>query len=416
MKVNAGRTAYWAFLFSAVLFVILYLKWLTVTNWNGSILIVYSVIVLIWVMIRFWGGQFYRQPPANREYVPSVSVIVPAYNEEHFVEETVKKWLGQDYPKGAYEVIVVDDGSKDKTGEKLEKLVADSNELLKVFSYPENQGKRHAQKIGFEASRGDIVVIADSDSYPVDPESVRKIVQPFQDPKVGGVCGHTDVGNAVNWLTKLQKVKYWTAFSKYKSVEALTGGVICLSGCFSAIRKAALLPIMDEWYTQSFLGKRSFYGDDRNLTTLLLRSNWKTVYAPRAKAETFVPETFTKFWRQQVRWTKSYLRETYIEGKFIWKRPWIALMVYFGAFMTFSTFAVTIYTVYLLSFLFNSIPLTYIVGIFFISIMYAIDYRMNNKDNLWVFYPLWIVVYLGILVWKLPTAILTLKDNAWKTR
>lgn len=366
-------------------------------------------------MIRFWGGHFYKQPPVNREYAPSVSVVVPAYNEESVIEETVKKWMSQDYPRNAYEVIVVDDGSTDKTKEKLANLVTDSGGL-KVFSYRENKGKRHAQKIGFEASKGDIIVIADSDSYPVDSGSVKEIVQPFQNPKVGGVCGHTDVGNTVNWLTKLQKVRYWTAFSRYKSIEALTGGVVCLSGCFSAVRKAALLPIIDEWYNQTFLGKRSFYGDDRNLTTLLLRNNWETVYVPKATAETYAPENFKKFWQQQVRWTKSYLRETYIEGKFIWKRPWIALIVYIGAFMTFSTFIVAIYTVYLLSFLFNTIPLTYVVGILFISLMYAVDYRMNNKDNLWVFYPLWIAVYLAVLVWKLPAAILTIKDNAWKTR
>src|SRR6266566_5244733 len=176
----------------------------------------------------------------------------------------------------------------------------------------------------------------------------------------------------------MQKLRYWSAFDRYKRSESVTGSVICLSGCFSAVRRIALDNIVDEWLHQSFMGREASYGDDRALTTLLLKYGWNTIYVPSAKAKTIVPETWRKFWRQQMRWEKSYIRETIIGSKFM---PWV-----------------------------------YLFGLAAVSLLYAINYRQYNRDRLWVYAPIWGILYAVILIWRFPLAAMEMHKSDWKTR
>jgi hyaluronan synthase len=169
----------------------------------------------------------------------------------------------------------------------------------------------------------------DSDSF-VEKNTAREIVKYFIDGKVGAVAGHTFVANAEkNLLTKMQSVRYFIAFKAYKSAEALFGTVTCCSGCCSAYRRSYILPFINEWRNQRFLGVKCTYGDDRSLTNYLLRRGYKTVFSPTATAHTFVPETVSQYLRQQLRWKKSWFRENLMAGLFIWKRnPLMSLSFY----------------------------------------------------------------------------------------
>ena len=123
------------------------------------------------------------------------------------------------------------------------------------------------------------------------------------------MAGHTDVANLQhNVLTRMQAMQYYVAFRIYKSAEALFGSVMCCSGCFSAYRRDAVVPVLDAWLGQTFLGQPSTFGDDRSLTNFVLH-RWRVLYAPDARATTNVPEHLKQFLRQQLRWKKSWLRE-----------------------------------------------------------------------------------------------------------
>src|SRR5262249_14444095 len=145
----------------------------------------------------------------------------------------------------------------------------------------------------------------------------------------GAVCGHTDVLNkGANLLTRMQALQYFIAFSVYKSAEALFGSVTCCSGCFSGYRRSAVDPIASDWANQRFFGQPSTYGDDRSLTNFLL-PRWRVVYAPDAKAHTAVPEKLRQFMRQQLRWKKSWMRESLRACRIMWRKPPVMALFYY---------------------------------------------------------------------------------------
>lgn len=379
----------------------------------------YTFLITSWILGRFLSGYFYRSIPFDADYTPAVSVVIPAYNEEAAIDHTVRSWMNVDYPDDRYEVVVINDGSTDNTSNRVHNLLPEyTNRPLRFFTYPNNRGKRAAQKLGFDNAKGEIIITADSDSFPATKDAVRYLIQPFQNLRVGGVCGQTDVSNVTNWLTKVQRIRYWTAFDRFKRCESLAKGVTCLSGCFSAIRRIALDQVMEEWYTQTFLGKKTSYGDDRALTRLLLKYGWNTVYAPAAKAKTLVPETFSKYWKQQLRWTKSFIRESYLGSKFMWRRPKIALQFYLDVFFSLTGFFIAIYTLYIITLLSvgTNLPYIYLFGFFIVSALYAVNYRMYNHDHTWIWSPIWTLMDALILVWKLPIALVELRNAKWGTR
>ena len=267
----------------------------------------YGLVITGFIFMRFLLAWLYRPRHAVTGYRPTVAIIVPAYNEPD-IAKTLVACLTVDYPKELIRVVVVDDKSTDETLWRIN-AVAEEYPELTVIPAPVNQGKRHAMATGIAAADDvEVYVFIDSDSQ-VTPDAVKTIVEYFGDPKVGAVAGHTDVANiGRNVLTRMQAMQYYIAFRIYKSAEALFGSVMCCSGCFSAYRRDAVAPVLDDWLDQTFLGQPSTFGDDRSLTNFVLH-RWRVLYAPDAQAYTNVPEHLKQFLRQQLRWKKSWLRE-----------------------------------------------------------------------------------------------------------
>jgi hyaluronan synthase len=205
---------------------------------------------------------------------------------------------------------------------------------LKVIHFEKNRGKRHGMAAGAQTASGEILVYVDSDSF-VRRDAIRKMVQGFADPAVGAVCGHANVANArKNLLTKMQEVRYFIAFRVVKAAESLFSAVSCCSGCLAAYRRRYVLDVLDPWLNQTFLGTPATFGDDRSLTNFMLR-RYRVIYHSEAVCTTIVPETYMKFFRQQLRWKKSWIRESFLASLFIWRRhpfaafffstPWCSL-------------------------------------------------------------------------------------------
>ena len=96
------------------------------------------------------------------------------------------------------------------------------------------------------------------------------------------MCGHADVLNVrESWLTRMQAVRYFVAFRVVKAAESVFNAVTCCSGCFSAYRREAIMPRLEWWESQTFLGVESTFGDDRSLTNCVLR-DWRVVYEKKA--------------------------------------------------------------------------------------------------------------------------------------
>ncbi|VXB78441.1 Glycosyl transferase [Arthrobacter sp. 9AX] len=404
---------------TAIVAVICLLKALTTHHFVDSpVWATYSVVVLIFVFGRF--GLAWRYRPGfsagAQTYLPSVAIIVPAYNEQDAIAATLRSCLTVDYPNHLIQVVVVDDCSTDGTLDRIRDVEAVYPDLL-VVAADVNRGKRHVMAAGMQAARdADILVFIDSDSI-IEPAAVRSLVRYFEDPEVGAVCGHTDVSNkSTNLLTRMQALQYYIAFSVYKSAEALFGSVTCCSGCFSGYRRSAIEPITAAWVGQKFLGQPSTYGDDRSLTNFLL-PNWRILYAPDAKAQTAVPDRLGKFLRQQLRWKKSWLRESMRAVRIMWRKPPVmALFYYLGVLLPFVAPQVVFRALVVSPHFLLSPPVWYFGGVAAVALFYGLYYRLKTREPDWykgIFFSLF---YVTLLVAQLPYALLTIRDSKWGTR
>ena len=382
--------------------------------WYSPLTNLYSILISSYILSRFVLSQFYS-PPRDRGYRPSVSVVIACKNEEESIGRTIDCIYESDYPREKIEVIAVNDGSTDGTLAEMYRAEA-RHPNLTVIDFGKNLGKRHGMAAGAKAARGEILVYVDSDSF-VRRDTLAQIVQDFARPEVGGVCGHAFVSNArKNLLTKMQDVRYYVAFRVVKAAESLYGTVACCSGCLAAYRRSYVMEILDEWLHQSFLGTDATFGDDRSLTNYMLR-RYRVVYNANAVCSTIVPERYRQFFKQQLRWKKSWVRETFIASLFMWRRhPFAAFFFYLGAvfpvispFVAFNALVLPILRSGTVSYL-------YIYGATLMAAMYGLYYLARCRSRLWVYGILFSFFYMFILVWQTYYALLTVRRNHWGTR
>jgi hyaluronan synthase len=222
---------------------------------------------------------------------------------------------------------------------------------------------------------------------------------------------------SVNALTKMQAVRYYVAFKAYKASEALFGAVTCCSGCCSAYRRDITASLIDEWLDQHFLGVKCTYGDDRSLTNYLLKKGKKALFSPTAICYTFVPEKLSQFMKQQLRWKKSWVRESLIAGTFIWKRnPIMSLSFYLGFILPLLAPVVVFRALVWYPIIHGQPAWYYLIGLVLMAVVYGLYYFIWTGDRKWVYGVLFASFYTIILIWQLPWAILNIRDSRWGTR
>ena len=378
---------------------------------------VYGIIVSVYILSRFGVSLFYRAG-GWRDVQPSVAIVMPAFNEEDAIASSIRSLVGVDYPPEKLEVVVVNDGSSDSTGSIIDEL-ATEDARISVLHFPENRGKRAAMAAGIRATSAEIIAFVDSDSV-LEPEALGWVVQDFADANVGAVAGRADVLNRdESWLTRMQAVRYVVAFQVMKAAESVFGCVTCCSGCFAVYRRSAIVEHLEAWENQTFLGAPATFGDDRSLTNYVLREH-RVVYQSRAVSATIVPSTMSKFIRQQMRWKRSWTRESLIVGRFLWrKHPCAALATYTGIILPLIAPITVIRAMVWRPFVEHTgAPLLYLLGIYAMALVYGLYYevRHGRNDGLWLFGVLFVFFYLCFLVWQTYIAMLTSRRSTWGTR
>jgi hyaluronan synthase len=409
--------------FAAIVIIVLcglnifWLRWENLNfYWYRPLLNAYSIGVACFILSRFLVALVYRAP-RNRRMEPSVSVIITAFNEEDAIFRTIECCYDVDYPYRKLEVIAVDDGSSDATPQEMARAKARWRSL-KTESFAANKGKREAMAAGARIATGEILVYVDSDSF-LEKDAVRKIVQGFADPEVAAVAGHTEVANtSTNALTRMQQVRYYVAFRVMKAAESVFGAVTCCPGCFSAYRRSAILDVLEPWLNQRFLGKPATFGDDRSLTNFLLRK-YKVIYDSEAVATTIVPDQHRKFLKQQVRWKKSWLRECLIASGFMWKKHPLASIAFYAQ----TVFPIIAPLIVVRVFFWLPVVeqdilsmAVYGFGVTLIGLIFSAYYLFYKADGAWLSGVNFTLYYMFVLIWQMPYAILTSRDNRWGTR
>lgn len=231
-------------------------------------------------------GAVYTLPAGN----PLVSIIVPAYNEEINIVRTIESLLKQDYPD--LEIIVVDDGSKDSTYQKVS-AAFENHPKVKAFTKP-NGGKATALNYGINLSSAEFVVCIDADTQ-LKQDAVTALMKRFTSEDIGAVAGNVKVGNEINLLTKWQSIEYITAQNFDRRAFDLLNCITVVPGAIGAFRKQAIADA--GYFTMDTLA------EDCDLTMRMLRCGYIIRNCTSALSYTEAPETVTMFLKQRFRWS-----------------------------------------------------------------------------------------------------------------
>ncbi|HEX4850780.1 MAG TPA: polysaccharide deacetylase family protein, partial [Puia sp.] len=238
----------------------------------------------------------------DKNNAPLVSIIVPAYNEEVNAVSSLQNLLRTDYPN--FEIIFVDDGSKDATYIKVRNAFP-NHPKVRVLTKP-NGGKASALNFGILQSKADFVVCIDADTKLL-PDAVSNLMMHFSpaleipgQPQVGAVAGNVKVGNKVNLLTRWQSIEYVSSQNFDRKAFAYVNAITVVPGAIGAFRKKAIEEAGG--FTTDTLA------EDCDLTIRILRCNYKIENESGAIAMTEAPETLKMFFKQRFRWSFGVLQ------------------------------------------------------------------------------------------------------------
>ncbi len=231
----------------------------------------------------------------NPDYRPSVSVLIPCYNEATVIEDTVASVLASSYDN--FEVIVIDDGSWDGTADVVEKRFAGAPKVRLIRQA--NAGKATALNRGNAESSGDILIALDGDTQFL-PTTIEKLVRHFEFLETGAAAGNAKVGNRINLLTACQALEYITSQNLDRRAFDLLNGITVVPGAVGAWRRSLVVEI------GGF--ESDTLAEDQELTMRILRRGKDVVYEPDAVAYTEAPDRLRGLIRQRFRWCYGTLQ------------------------------------------------------------------------------------------------------------
>jgi len=254
------------------------------------------VIVFVGLLFTYFNLLiFYSLERKKRELkdYPKVSIIVPAYNEEENIEKTIKSLLELDYPKDKLEIIIVDDGSKDRTYEIAKKYESD---IIKVYR-KENGGKASALNYGIKRASGDFIVTLDADSI-VPKDALKKMLEYFDEEDVMIVVPAIQITEVKNFWQRLQSIEY-----SYNNFLRLI---------FDRLNSLHVAPGPFSVFRREFFEKVGYF-DEKNLTEdmeIAMRCQaygYKIRYCPEVLIKTKAPDNFKSLLRQRLRWYLGFV-------------------------------------------------------------------------------------------------------------
>jgi cellulose synthase/poly-beta-1,6-N-acetylglucosamine synthase-like glycosyltransferase len=382
---------------------------------------VFLLVLLVWANRYFFGlylkivkGRSFDETIEG--YEPTVTIVVPLFNEGKTIYDTIHTLLGQEYPPGKLDVIVVDDCSTDDSYEWAKKA-ARENSRCRVIQNPHNMGKRMGINHAVREASAEIIVSVDSDVL-VDKHAVRRLVARFVRPEIAAVGGRVNVSNAnENWLTKMQAIKYYFGYEYMKNLERYFKSVMCLSGCLTAYRRHVLVELEPILEDRNVLGIPIKYGEDRFLTRQIVKAGYQTFNTLDAVCYTKAPNTITKYFAQQLRWRRSNLIDFFGGLSHAWRLHPLVAVHYLSLFAMLMAYPVVI--------LFNLINESFwelaafnllILGVFGVAYYWGTrDLPKNLRVHPLYFLPMSVVMPVTYLLYT-PLALFTLDSSSWETR
>lgn len=253
-----------------------------------------SYLWMVGALIFYWRYERGNQTPAQLaqgiELAP-VSVLIPCFNEGDNAEETLRYALALDYPE--FEVLAINDGSKDNTAAVLDRMAA-LYPRLRVVHLAENQGKAMALQAGSLLAKHDILLCIDGDAL-LDPQAAYAMARHFvEDPSVAAVTGNPRIRNRSTLLGRVQIGEFSSIVGMIKRAQRTFGRLFTVSGVITAFRRSAVHGV--GYWSADMLT------EDIDITWKLQRAGWDVRFEPKALVWILMPETFSGLWKQRLRW------------------------------------------------------------------------------------------------------------------
>lgn len=281
----------------------------------------FSFFVIITIKNR---KELFAFPIPKKAYF--VSVIIPVYNEEESVQETIEHVMNLDYPKNKLEVIAINDGSKDRTKEIIRRLEKKYSNLKLLDK--KNSGKADSINQGIKIAKGELVAVVDADSFP-SPGSLKKLIGYFDRKEMGAVTSFVSVRNTESFFAKIQSLEYIFMGWNRKLLD-FVDSVYVTNGPLSLYRKKYVVEV------GGFDPKT--VTEDIDITWNLLHHGYKTAMCLDARVSTIAPVKIKPWFRQRIRWgvggliaiskfKKAFLRKGMF-GSFV--LPFVSLSIIAG--------------------------------------------------------------------------------------
>ena len=375
-----------------------------------ALIVLRTVIVAVLASVHH---RAERRAPQKQGDFPPISILIAAYNEGRVIAATLRSVLDTDYP-GEIEVLVVNDGSADDTAAVVE-LAAATEPRIRLISQP-NSGKAEALIVAVREARHEILVFLDADTH-FEYATLRNLVRPFDDPKVGAVSGHAKVGNLRKFIARCQALEYICGFNLDRRAYAVWNCITVVPGAVSALRKSAIAAAGG--FSHDTLA------EDTDLTLALHRQRYRIEYAHDAIAHTEAPETVRALARQRFRWAFGTLQ-------CLWKHRDLVFNPQYRALGWFSLPSVWFFQIVLVA-LTPVVDLLLIVSLvtaaagtsmtLYFATFLAADVLLaalacvlegEKLRNAWIILPMRLI-YRPLLSWVIWRAILRALKGAWVT-
>jgi len=384
--------------------------------------IVHSLAVVVFVnryiagiILRIARGKTWDE--SRDDYEPTVTAVIPMFNEGAAIKETLQSLLDSAYPDDKLKVICVDDCSTDDSYEHAREVAKKAAGRLRILRNRVNLGKRRSIIRATREADSEIIVSVDSDVV-VDADAVRQLVRRFTDDRIAAVGGWVDVRNKQdNWLTRMQVVKYWYSYFFMKNLEWGFRRVMCLSGCLTAYRRAVLVELEPVLEKRSVLGVPIKYGEDRFLTRQIVKAGYLTTMTLEARCRTFVPSTLTAYFSQQLRWRRSNIVDYAGGFSHVWRLNPVLAIHFFSLFALLLVYPIAVVRALAAHKFFPALVL-HTEAVAFFGLLYRFRTRRLPKTERvgpLAFIPLSLLMPVTYALLT-PLALFTLDTASWETR
>ena len=380
----------------------------------------YGVLILAYILQKvifsyFYNRRYFKKIKNVNEGDISLDVCVPFYNEDKaLITECIDSILSQKKII-LKNLIIIDDGSTCRILYNFLKKKYENNQLVTIISMPKNSGKRAALFESFKYIRSNFIALLDSDSSLDSHYTLSNIIRAF-DRNTALVTAVAEANNErENFFTRILNVRLKNAFLIERPAQAFFNSVLVGSGMLTVYRKAILENHKDELVNQTFFGIKQTFGDDRMLTGCALEHG-KTIIAMDAVCKTRVASTLSEFISQQIRWNKSFFRESFLFVSKFGVLKAAGFLSFIEVFFWIFYLNAVIQTVFFNFYIgFWTLLITYLAYIFSAGIFRNITIIYKNPQMI-LLYPLYSMIHIIVLTPLRLYSLLTLLNTKWGTR